>query len=125
MNMHVATGAVILAEKGLHLPLSEGNPAYFNYYWLRDNCPTSFDSGTRERSFDIFHLSTAPRADSAEIEDGMLVIRWAGEDHVSRFRCQCLRSTPRASIGLIPPTCRARLGSATTILTSSASRSRS
>ena len=63
MNMHVATGAVILADKGLHLPLSEGRQAYFNYYWLRDNCPSSFESKTRERSFDIFHLSDAPRPD--------------------------------------------------------------
>lgn len=85
MNMHVATGAVTLADKGLHLPLAEGGQAYFNYYWLRDNCPSSFDSTTRERSFDIFHLSAAPRAASAEIEDGSLVIRWAGENHVSRY----------------------------------------
>ena len=47
MNMHVATGAVTLADKGLHLPLAEGGQAYFNYYWLRDNCPSSFDSATR------------------------------------------------------------------------------
>lgn len=85
MNMHVATGAVTLAEKGLHMPLADGRQAYFNYYWLRDNCPSSFDGKTRERSFDIFHLSEAPRAASAEIEGDGLVIRWAGENHVSRF----------------------------------------
>ncbi len=85
MNMHVATEAVTLADKGLHVPLAEGRIAYFNYYWLRDNCPTSFDSATRERSFDIFHLTEAPRAETAAIEGDVLVIKWAGEDHVSRY----------------------------------------
>ncbi|WP_377293308.1 TauD/TfdA family dioxygenase [Rhizobium sp. SG2393] len=86
MNAHVKpNGTVNLKEKGLSLVLSEGREAYFNYYWLRDNCPTSFDSKTRERSFDIFHLSTAPRAESAAIEGDHLVITWAGEGHVSRY----------------------------------------
>ncbi|UJW73444.1 TauD/TfdA family dioxygenase [Rhizobium sp. SL42] len=85
MNMHVATEAVTLAENGLHVPLAEGRTGYFNYYWLRDNCPSSFDSTTRERSFDIFHLDQPPRAESANIEGDTLVIRWASEDHVSRY----------------------------------------
>ncbi len=86
MNAHVKpNGTVNLKEKGLSLVLNEGREAYFNYYWLRDNCPTSFDSKTRERSFDIFHLAAAPRAESAAIEGDHLVISWAGEGHVSRY----------------------------------------
>ncbi len=86
MNAHVKpNGTVNLKEKGLSLVLNEGREAYFNYYWLRDNCPTSFDSKTRERSFDIFHLAAAPRAESAAIEGDHLVITWAGEGHVSRY----------------------------------------
>lgn len=86
MNAHVKpNGTVNLKEKGLSLVLNEGREAYFNYYWLRDNCPTSFDSKTRERSFDIFHLAAAPRAESAVIEGDHLVITWAGEGHVSRY----------------------------------------
>ena len=74
-----------VGDKGLHITLSDGGSHYFNYYWLRDNCPSSFSSVTRERSFDIFHLDTAPRPNSAAVEGDALVIDWAGEDHVSRM----------------------------------------
>lgn len=74
-----------IGNKGLHITLSDGKTHYFNYYWLRDNCPSSFSSVTRERSFDIFHLDIAPRPNSAALEGGALVIEWAGEDHVTRM----------------------------------------
>ena len=83
--MSAPVAAVTLGEKGLTLPLADGQAHYFNYYWLRDNCPTSFSAQTRERSFDIFHLDAAPRAASAEVEGDALVIHWAGEDHVTRM----------------------------------------
>lgn len=83
--MNVAIPPVMLEENGLTLSLPDGRPAYFNFYWLRDNCPLSFDSVTRERSFDIFHLSSDPRPESARIDDDSLVIAWAGEGHVSRI----------------------------------------
>jgi gamma-butyrobetaine dioxygenase len=65
---------VSLSEKGLYIVLPNGKRAYFNYYWLRDNCPSSFNASTRERSFDIFHLAQAPLADSASLEGGTLII---------------------------------------------------
>ena len=64
--------APVLKEKGLEIVLSDGQPHYFNYYWLRDNCPTSFNGATRERCFDIFHLDAAPVAASAEV----VATRW-------------------------------------------------
>ena len=76
--------AIKLKEKGLETPLEDGSQAYFNYYWLRDNCPTSFDSQTRERVYDIFHDDNEPVADSAKIEDGALVIVWKNSGHVTR-----------------------------------------
>lgn len=76
---------VVLEDNGLTITLPEIGPAYFNAWWLRDNCPTSFDSETRERSFDIFHHATTPRPADARIEGDTLVIDWAGEDHVSRY----------------------------------------
>ena len=74
-----------IGDKGLHIILSDGGSHYFNYYWLRDNCPSSFSSVTRERSFDIFHLDTAPRPNSAAVDGDALVIDWAGEDHLTRM----------------------------------------
>ena len=78
-------GAVTLGETGLTCPLPDGRSAYFNYHWLRDNCPASFHPETRERSFDIFHLSEPPRPAAAHVEGDTLVIDWAGEDHVTRL----------------------------------------
>lgn len=82
-------GAVIdpvtLEENGLHVLLPDGCRAYFNAWWLRDNCPSSFDPETRERSFDIFHLATTPRPARAWIDNGDLIVDWHGEDHASRY----------------------------------------
>jgi gamma-butyrobetaine dioxygenase len=86
MNTHVAQDALIAAkENGLQIALPSGRSAYFNYYWLRDNCPTSFDKQTRERTFDIFHLEGTPRPDSAELVDGALEIVWKDDGHRSRY----------------------------------------
>jgi gamma-butyrobetaine dioxygenase len=86
MNIMTAPlSAPVLKDNGLEITLSDGASHYFNYYWLRDNCPSSFNANTRERSFDIFHLETAPRAQTAAIKDDALEIIWAGEEHVTRF----------------------------------------
>jgi len=86
MNTHfLHQQTVVLQENGLQLQLSADTTAYFNYYWLRDNCSSSFDRTTRERSFDIFHLEQPPRAASAEVDGKDLVISWANETHVSRY----------------------------------------
>jgi gamma-butyrobetaine dioxygenase len=68
----------------VNVPMLDGSIAYFNNYWLRDNCPTSFDSQTRERIFDIFHEVETPKPAKATIQDEALVIEWAGSGHVTR-----------------------------------------
>lgn len=82
---------ITLSETGLTVPLPQG-ARYFNHHWLRDNCPTSFDTTTRERTFDIFHLPCPPRARAAWIEDNALVIEWATENHVTRMPLSWLQS---------------------------------
>lgn len=89
--MNIATkisDSVHLSDNGLDIITSDGKKTYFNYYWLRDNCPSSFDSTTRERKFDIFHLDNAPVAQSANIADDKLVIDWANEAHISTYLLQ-------------------------------------
>ncbi|MBO6758829.1 MAG: TauD/TfdA family dioxygenase [Roseibium sp.] len=76
---------VLLLETGLEVPMENGRPAYFNYYWLRDNCPSSFDAQTRERVYDIFSEETPPRAETAAIAGGCLEIAWQGSGHVTRL----------------------------------------
>ncbi|MEO1292710.1 MAG: TauD/TfdA family dioxygenase [Pseudomonadota bacterium] len=74
--------SITLSETGLTVPLSSG-PAYFNYCWLRDACPSCIDTQTRERIFDVASLPDLPRARAARIEDGTLVIDWRAERQVS------------------------------------------
>ena len=98
--MNVMTSPIaapVLKDKGLEISLSDGASHYFNYYWLRDNCPSSFNAKTRERSFDIFHLGAAPRAQTVEVAGDTLEITWAGEDHVTRFPLEWLEAykTPK------------------------------
>ncbi len=83
---------VTLTETGLEVMLPGGKSFYFNNYWLRDNCPTSFDSQTRERVFDIFHLDAAPRPRRAEVVGDALEIAWDGENHTSRYPLSWLAS---------------------------------
>jgi gamma-butyrobetaine dioxygenase len=92
--------AVLLEEQGLTVLLSGEPSAYFNYHWLRDNCPTSFDPETRERTYDIFHGNEAPKAAAARVEGDVLIVDWAGEGHVSRYPLSLLagyaQGEPRA-----------------------------
>jgi len=83
-DLSPSPAAVSLGDTGLTVPLAQG-PRYFNYYWLRDNCPSSFNAETRERTFDIFQLGPPPRARAAHLEADALVIDWADEDHVTRM----------------------------------------
>lgn len=85
-------GAVVLEENGLTVVLPGAGSCYFNAWWLRDNCPTSFDSETRERVFDVFHQEATPRPVKARLADDMLEIRWEREEHVSRYPLAMLRS---------------------------------
>jgi len=75
---------VLLGDKGLRVSLQDSSLAYFNYYWLRDNCPTSFDRETRERVFDIFHEAEGPTPQHAEVDGEALEIVWNGGGHVTR-----------------------------------------
>ncbi|MDQ0396033.1 TauD/TfdA family dioxygenase [Labrys monachus] len=100
------SNAVELGENGLTTPLGNGASAYFNYYWLRDNCPTSFDPQTRERTYDIFSLSQRPVPERAHLVDGALEILWRGDGHVTRHALEWLASyaqgTPRSDPADLP-----------------------
>jgi gamma-butyrobetaine dioxygenase len=100
------TQSLKIKDNGIDVPLLDGTSAYFNNYWLRDNCPTSFDSQTRERTFDIFHEAEAPKPASARIEDEALHIEWAGSGHKTRhalaFLAQYAHGTPRKDPADLP-----------------------
>lgn len=87
---------ITLKEHGLNVPLDNGETAYFNYYWLRDNCPTSFDPVTRERSFDVFSLANEPKPDTAQLMDGALEIIWQADGHKTRHALGFLSNYTKA-----------------------------
>lgn len=98
--------AVTLHDHGLSVPLGTSEPSYFNYFWLRDNCPSSFDAETRERSFDLFALPAPPRPQTVDVTGDALVIHWAEDGHVTRHPLAFLRSYmtpgPRHDPALLP-----------------------
>jgi gamma-butyrobetaine dioxygenase len=105
MNVSL-TAAIVQKSHGLDVPLLNGTTAYFNHYWLRDNCPTSFDNQTRERVFDIFHLAGEPKPESARIVDGALEIVWKDDDHTTKHDLHWLASyaqgMPRSDPASLP-----------------------
>jgi gamma-butyrobetaine dioxygenase len=89
--------SVTLKENGLRVSLKDGSSGYFNYYWLRDNCPSSFDTETRERVFDIFGETRIPTPARAYIEKNRLEIVWQGQEHVTRFDLDWLTAYSRGA----------------------------
>lgn len=87
--MQTVATTVSLGDQGLRLD-APGRSDYFNYYWLRDKCTSSFDPDLRERTFDITALSDAARAKDTFVEDGDLVIHWRQEYHRTRFALEWL-----------------------------------
>lgn len=77
-------GEVVPGENGLTVTFPDGAEAYFNYFWLRDNCPTSFSDVTRERCYDIFSEPNAPTPEAAAIVGDTLEVTWRG-GHESRY----------------------------------------
>jgi gamma-butyrobetaine dioxygenase len=93
-----------LLDTGLDVVLEDGAPHYFNYYWLRDNCATSFDPETRERTYDIFAETAPPRPATAEVREGALEIEWADSGHRSTYPLAWLaaQGRPRPDPAVLP-----------------------
>jgi gamma-butyrobetaine dioxygenase len=84
---------VLLMEKGLEL-LIDGDTGYFNYFWLRDNCSTSWDSITQERIFNILAEPDDLRPECAQLNGSKLEITWYN-GHRSSYDLQWLESWHR------------------------------
>jgi gamma-butyrobetaine dioxygenase len=67
---------IVLLKTGIELPMN-AEMVYFNYFWLRDNCATSWDSSTQERTFDILDQADDLHATSAWINAASLDVIWS------------------------------------------------
>lgn len=75
---------VRLEEQGLRVSLADGQLAYYNYYWLRDNCASSWDAETQERVYDILEEPDDLKPKTAQLEGSQLAIEWP-DGHQSRY----------------------------------------
>jgi gamma-butyrobetaine dioxygenase len=91
---------VSLMENGLIVPFA-GEPAYFNYFWLRDNCPSSWDAATQERIFDILEEADDLNVDTAEVRDNYLIVTWQN-GHKSQYDLRWLESWHKGDYRLDP-----------------------
>lgn len=75
---------IALEEKGLRVNLANGELAYFNYYWLRDNCASAWDESTQERIYDILEEPDHLQPKTAQVVDSSLMIEWT-DGHQSTY----------------------------------------
>jgi gamma-butyrobetaine dioxygenase len=66
---------ISLMENGLELAI-DGDSAYFNYFWLRDNCSTSWENSTQERMFNILAEPDDLHPECAQLNGHQLEITW-------------------------------------------------
>jgi len=97
---------VELGAQGLVLTPANGPGRYVNYLWLRDNCPTSWDAQTRDRSFDITTIDSALAVTSAVVQRTTLSVEWSDGGRESRFDLDwllgCLQSPGREDVAVLP-----------------------
>ncbi|MBA6288745.1 MULTISPECIES: TauD/TfdA family dioxygenase [unclassified Colwellia] len=79
---------IVLLKTGIELPMN-AEMVYFNYFWLRDNCATSWDSSTQERTFDILDEADDLHATSAWINAASLEVIWS-DGYQSRYNLDWL-----------------------------------
>ncbi|MDB4081497.1 TauD/TfdA family dioxygenase [Candidatus Pelagibacter sp.] len=76
----------------LNIEWSDGERSNFNYFWLRDNCPTAHDKDSNHRMFNILEISKDLIAEESKVnEEGMLVVKWSEGNHTSYYDQKWLR----------------------------------
>ena len=79
-------------KSNLNVEWSDGQVSSFNYFWLRDNCPTAHDKDSNHRMFNILEVSKNLSAEKFNIDKkGKLVIEWNEGNHTSYYDPNWLR----------------------------------
>ncbi|MDB2514782.1 TauD/TfdA family dioxygenase [Candidatus Pelagibacter bacterium] len=79
-------------KSNLNIEWSDGERSNFNYFWLRDNCPTAHDKDSNHRMYNILEASKNLTAKESKVnEEGKLVVKWSEGDHTSYFDPMWLR----------------------------------
>src|SRR5260221_7377625 len=74
-------------NEALSVTWQSGGRSGFPNIGLRDNCHCAKcrDPRNGQRLFDALDLPAEPKPLEATLEHGAVVVRWAGEDHESRY----------------------------------------
>ncbi len=79
-------------KSNLSIEWSDGEKSNFNYFWLRDNCPTAHDKDSNHRMFNILEVSKNLNVKDFKVNgDGKLAIEWSEGDHTSYYDPKWLR----------------------------------
>ena len=79
-------------NNNLYIKWSDGKESNFNYFWLRDNCPTAHDKDSNHRMFNILEVSENLSAKEFRVNgEGKLVIEWSEGNHTSYYDSKWLR----------------------------------
>ena len=79
-------------KTNLNIECSDGEKSNFNYFWLRDNCPTAHDKDSNHRMFNILETSKDLIAEESKVnEEGKLVVKWSEGNHTSYYDQKWLR----------------------------------
>lgn len=84
--------AIAPGPDGLRLCPPEGETLVFPWLWLRDNEPEAFHTVTRERRFDLLSVPADLRPESAELQDGAVLVRWPDLPEPRRYPLDWLLS---------------------------------
>jgi alpha-ketoglutarate-dependent taurine dioxygenase len=73
--------------RSLEVEWADGSISTFHYLWLRDNCPLLLHPSTHHRVAETSELPDDVRPVSVTVaNDGALEIRWAHDEHLSRYQ---------------------------------------
>ena len=79
-------------KSNLNIEWSDGEKSNFNYFWLRDNCPTAHDKDSNHRMFNILEASEDLSVEDSKInKEGKLVVKWSEGNHTSYYDTKWLR----------------------------------
>ncbi|XP_075876387.1 trimethyllysine dioxygenase, mitochondrial [Nelusetta ayraudi] len=88
-ELHAARSETVQLHDDNIVVTCRGKQLRFNYVWLRDHCPNSYNKSTFQREVDTATIDLSIYPESASVKDGNVLLTWPG-GHVSKYSIQWL-----------------------------------
>ena len=86
MNQTIKINYISNNDSSLIVKWSDNESSTFDYFWLRDNCPSDIHPEARERLFNITSVSENIKPETFKInENGKVEVKWNEGNHTSYF----------------------------------------